>query len=259
MPLASSRTATLSGMEREPAITIEHVENRCPHLASLTVEASSSALMKIDLSVDLAFGEYTSGMTAGTVRFSLAKATLVLELSGCKFPTSDRLVRSPFTQKAEASRQFSQSETSKIEDQTETSGDAKFAAARSELAAKQHDKHSANLERSESRKDEFKFTEFMIKSAGGPETPTWIFDTLPGSQAIIGSNPDREWGVITANKTPASINASIQVAADDINIEGMSGLWPPMLLPRKRRIVRLLALRQINYKNYLSRVQLIYC
>jgi hypothetical protein len=80
MALASSRTAIFSGADREPMITTEHVENRCPHLASLT------SLMKIDLMIDVEFGEYTSGMTAGSVRFSLSKATLVFELSGCNCP-----------------------------------------------------------------------------------------------------------------------------------------------------------------------------
>jgi hypothetical protein len=157
------------------------------------------------------------------------------------------------------SRQYTHSETSKIADEAEISGDAKFAAARAELAAKQSEKHSANMEMSESRKDEFPFTQFLIASAGGPESPLWIFSPLPGSQELIGSNPERGWGVVTANKTPASINASIRIAPDDINVEGVSGLWPPKMLPRKRRIARLLALRQINHKNYLSRVQLIYC
>jgi hypothetical protein len=215
--------------------------------------------MKVDLVIDIEFGEYTSGMTAGMVRFSLSKATLVLELSGCKLPVADRLIKSPYAQKAEGTRQFTQSETSKSADEAETSGDAKFAAARAELGAKQSEKHSAAMERSESRKDEFPLTHFLIASAGGPDSPLWIFSPPPGSPGLMGSNPDREWGVVSASKTPATINASIRVAPDDINVEGVSGLWPPKMLPRKRRIARLLALRQINYKDYLSRVQLVYC
>src|SRR5262245_18322369 len=100
----SSGATVTSYLQREPDVTTEHVENRCPHLASLSIQASSPMLMQINLAVDLEFGEHTSGMTAGMVRFSLSRATLNLELSGCQLPVGDRRLFSPHPAQTEIKR-----------------------------------------------------------------------------------------------------------------------------------------------------------
>src|ERR1700687_4520847 len=87
-----SNAAAITFLEAEPIATIEHVENRCPRLASLSINPMPASPMHIRLAVDVEFGEHTSGMAAGMVRFSLKRAELFFDLTGCQLPVADRRV-----------------------------------------------------------------------------------------------------------------------------------------------------------------------
>jgi hypothetical protein len=213
--------------------------------------------MRVNLDVEIEFGEHTSGMTAGMVRFSLKRAELHFDLTGCQLPVRDRQVVSPFAQKVKGKRHISQSRESKAKEEAKADIDFKLSQDAAKITGQHADKQTSQQETTTKTEDEFSFTHFNISSAGGPDHPYWRFAPTPGNEALIGSNPNTDWGTITITGSPATIDAFIRTAPDDILIKGVGGVWPEEMPPRKHRILRFVALQQLNFKDYLSKIRFV--
>jgi hypothetical protein len=244
-------------VEATPSVTIEHAENRCPRLVNLTIGAEAQHA-SFSLMLDIEFGEHTSGMTGGTVRYSLKRADLCFDLKNCQLPVGDRTVNSPMPDRIDVKRAHSEGRGLKGEEEQAGSVGIKLNPETFGFEAKQNEKSSSKQEFGTRTESKFGTTHFTVTSAGGPSFPIWTFTTIPGNHVLLGSNQERFWSIITVDKRPAVLDAHVRVAPDDIICQGVGGLWPSDMSPRKNRVARYIALGQLNFHDFLSRVQLVY-
>jgi hypothetical protein len=268
---STARTSGQAAMRRRPPrkrapsaglateiIRVSHddQENRHSDLASLSLTAAPDGSTIVWLTLSIEFGEYTTGLTGGTVRYFLKRAELRFALSGCQMPVETRSVVSEFVPSVDAAREMSRDRGT---EGVEEVGDTLTVGAKTGgLSVKNATKIKTSRTQSEKLGvlDKVAVQVFTVRTGGGPTSPHWIFVPQPGDDMIYGTNKTRSWGALELSGQTATIDAVIRIARDDIGCVGVGGIWPSVMTRRQNRVFRALALSIINRVPHVSRVVL---
>ena len=235
-----------------PTVILEHEENRAPKLSYLKVNAEIKDVKSSSLILKIVFDEYTSGLTGGCVRYSLKRADLNVEMLNCSIPYEQRKVRNFFSLTTNVKKEIT-TESTGSQGVTDTSGMTGNISIKENKAALNL-RHEKNLKKEgkEISKTTFDQEDVSVSTAGSDNAPTWTFRKAPGRDFLQGELPIDIWGTINIETYPATATFRLQVVDDDITVSGVEGIWPKDMGKKKNLILRILALKQLGYKPYLS-------
>jgi hypothetical protein len=167
-----------------------------------------------------------------------------------------RTVRAEFEASTVTERELRDVVTRKHTDAAETDDSIGFSKKGVEAKVADIRKRLREEARESQVSDRFGHVVFHIRTGGGPASPFWVFEPPHGEQHLAGVNSQRDWGELSYDDLPATLEAQVRVAPDDVHVEGVGGIWPRQMSPRKQRVFRWFALRQVSFNPYLSKVSL---
>lgn len=230
-------------------------ENNHPSLSFLGVSCSAVKWGKASVEFEATFDEYLDKAFGSYLAFRLAKARVVTELSNCEVENGKTAHDHAIEDKTKIGVELKSTGTLS----NTAASSARFglnggAGKTSEIGANAQNetKRSTASSNAAEKKESYSVNHIHISRSGGGKEFTFNFQALPGDY-LKGTVEPRSWFQVELLQGSAEIAAKVVVAPDDILIEGKGGVWPKDMSPRKRRLLRALALSQLNFAPYLSK------
>jgi hypothetical protein len=231
--------------------------NKHHTLANLQVSFDGKKKSR-DVLCDLVFDRYYCSQTGFCLEFRIKSTYVEIELEGCEVkgqtfeigPDFEIISDVELETKILGSGSESASSTLDLSSEMEIGENLKSTSGfslgyRDESSSVKGREHTTR--KRESREN---------ASRGGSGSKfQFSFDTPPLHDALRGHVKPRRWFTIKIGKQSARLTAQLKVMPDDVAIWGKGGIWPQELPPRKRRLLRALALSQLDFKPFLSKCE----
>lgn len=246
-----------SAASSEVVVSADSRQNKCPHLVALdvVVTVADDHYANVDLTIE--FSEYTSGITGGVCRFSLKRAELQFNLASCQMPVDVRSVVTEITPRLTSAREVTlDANSERTEESRATRGGGLTVSATpgGSISQTESAKEVATTGEKRAVVDKFNTDLLSISSGGGAGSPHWIFVPMRGQDRLLGYSKSRSWGLLELQHIPASFEAVVKITKRDIGVVPVE-MWLPLELSQKfQRVLTALALRQLDYKPFVSRV-----
>lgn len=235
--------------------------NKHPSMGYLNVGSSRVVRKKATVTFHLVFGTHYVIGFGKYLAFRMLRARLEVKLGGCTMESNE-------TALDQLLERFSVTEVQDREVETNTQSEDNQSKASASAKASQTPEFSAGLElntnrmisglRTNERTEKFTKNQPNVGRSGGGNEVTFEFKA-PHDTTLSGVVTPESWFEIKLlDSGSGRICAELKAAPDDIDIRGMGGIWPKELLPRKRRLLRFLALKQLNFTPYISNCELQY-
>lgn len=232
--------------------------NKHPALGYLSVSVGNRKRRKAPINVSLIFNEHQEIGYGKYLSYRLVGARVEFKLAGCKAHNNktalDYFLEHSTTLQIEQRDAVASTDSKDSHSKSTSSAKASKSSeigAGLEISTKNSRTGSATNEQT----TKFEHRNLNVVRGGGGSQLIFKIEATTGLSLLGGVSPEN-WFDIETGDSSAKITAELKVMPDDIDIRGMGGIWPKDLSPRKRRLIRFLALAQLDYSPYLSRSEM---
>jgi hypothetical protein len=221
-----------------------------PDLASIEADiCNPNDSSGAKLLVRLRLNEDEAKTLLGTIRYQLRKASVKLKFDGCKSTSVNKALDSVIELYTDQEIELQVSTATDTSQSRDVSGSvdslAKVSGAASQHAAETRSKTA-------SEKLSLKTRRPNVIVSGEPHALRVSLESPVPSRPLRGRVEPEDWCTVTAGPRYGRVTASIHVESDDVLIQRVGGIWPRDVSDDKRFIIRLIALRYLDYSDYLS-------
>lgn len=235
--------------------------NKHPSMGYLDIRSSRVLRKKATVVFNLVFGTHYEVGFGKYLAFRMLGARLEVKLGGCHMDSNG-------TALDQFLERFSITEVQDREVETKTQSEDNQSKTSASAKASQTSDFGAGVElntnrmisglRTNERTAKFTKSEPNVSRSGGGREITFEF-RAPHDATLSGVvTPENWFDIELLGFGSGRVCAELKAAPDDIDIRGMGGIWPKELPPRKRRLLRFLALKQLDFLPHLSKCELQY-
>lgn len=228
-----------------------------PTLANLGLELKFDRPSAGRLYVKARFNEDESATLFGTIRFHLRRAVVHIECNGCKLGDINAELDSEIKLQSYLEHEFEYTDEKSTLSQDELNlGPDINPSSPTKLPASVKSSRSFKAGSKGRHKLTSKDTFANVVVGGSERALQFSFESSLPTSALRGRVPPEDWCEVTMESGAARITATLATSERDIIVVGTGGIWPENISKDKSFLIRLYALRLLDWKNYLSLMEL---
>ena len=229
-----------------------------PDLGTIELELDIKDNTEVaSLNVIVRFNEDESSTILGMLRYQLKRATVHIDFSGCTSCWTNPLLESNVILSSKQNYEFEVSASDRGSTDTEA-GEAIEISIDGRPKFSESNKRKEYNEKTEVFKNKTSFEDIKahVFVSGTKTALRFSFESPNPSLPLRGAVTPTNWCDVQLSSKYGKISARLNVADRDIHILGVGGIWPNTFSPNKSTLLRLLALRFLDYGPNLSETEL---